>query len=545
MININITQKKTLVKQRWISAPLMKSLLLSSTLAITAIATNVNASAQPNIIYILADDMGQGDTTVYNSSGKIPTPNLERLAKEGMTFSNVHSNSSVCTPTRYGVMTGRYAWRSSLKNGVYGGYSRHLIDPERETVPSLLKKQGYATAMTGKWHLGMDMSSTDGKKIHRGFGQNADLSKPLTNGPNAIGFDYYFGISASLNMSPHAYIENDKVQGELVYLKDKKAVKAAGLKGAKTGWMAKGFQQDQVQSTFINKAISWIEQQQKSASKQPFFVYIPLNSPHSPIVPSEDFIGKSALSDHGDFTMEMDYEIGRLLNALDKMGIADNTMVIFTSDNGTSPAAKLDKMQAQGHFSSMEYRGLKGSLYEGGHRVPFIVRWPGTVKAGTNTDYHGSLVDLMATVADINGVKLADNAGEDSISFLPILQGHKFDDSKRGVVYHSDSGYYAIAQGKWKLILHKAGGTRRLNPKDSNNPVKNAGNIQLFNMENDPTERISVHQQNPEVVNNLVKLLENQINSGRSAGAGPAANDEIDAKLHDKWQKYLTKYITL
>ena len=522
-----------------------RSLLLSSSLALTALAGSVMAAEQPNIIYILADDMGQGDTTAYNPNGKIPTPNLKRLAEQGMTFTNVHSNSSVCTPTRYGVMTGRYAWRTSLKNGVYGGYSQHMIEPERETVASLLKKQGYVTAMTGKWHLGMDMASSDGKKIHRGFGKNADLSKPITNGPNANGFDYYYGISASLNMSPHAYIENTQVQGELVYLKDKKAVKAAGLIGAKTGWAAKGFKQDQVQKTFIDKAINWIEHQQKSTPEKPFFVYVPLNSPHTPIVPSEKFIGKSGLTAHGDFTMEMDHEIGRLMNALDKLNITDNTLVVFTSDNGTSPGSKLESMQAKGHFSSIDYRGLKGSLYEGGHRVPFIVRWPNVVKAGTTTDYHGSLVDMMATVADINQVKLSDSAGEDSVSFLPVLQGKQTEPTKRGIVYHSDAGYYAIAQGKWKLVLHKAGGTRRLNPKDKNNPVKHAGDIQLFDMENDPTERVSVHASNPEVVSNLSKLLESYVSKGRSNGNALAKNDEIDAKSHQKWQKLLTKQVQL
>lgn len=542
---MNLTEKKLSEQRIFKKMTLMKTLFLASTLGIAVIVRTVTAGEQPNIIYILADDMGQGDTTAYNTAGKIPTPNLKKLANEGMTFNNIHSNSSVCTPTRYGVMTGRYAWRTSLKNGVYGGYSKHLIPPERETLPSLLKKQGYATAMTGKWHLGMDMTSSDGKDIHRGFGKNADLSKPISNGPNANGFDYYYGISASLNMSPHAYIENTKVQGDLMYLKDKKSVKAAGLIGAKTGWMATGFKQDQVQTTFINKAISWIEQQQKSNSKQPFFVYLSLNSPHSPIVPSEQFIGKSGLTAHGDFTMEMDHEIGRLMSALDTMDISDNTLIVFTADNGTSPAAKLDQMQAKGHFSSMDYRGLKGSLYEGGHRVPFIVRWPSTVKAGSTTNYHGSLVDMLATVADINDVTLADNAGEDSVSFLPVLQGKTVDDTNRGVVYHSDAGYYAIAKGKWKLILHKAGGTRRLNPKDSQNPVKNSGDIQLFNMDIDPTERASVHASNSEVVTSLSKLLTDYISKGRSQGNASANNDEIDEKLQKKWQKLTSDNIKI
>ncbi len=542
---MNIKHNVALAKGILMEITSPKKLVLYGALVLSAITANVSAAEQPNIIYILADDMGQGDTTAYNSEGKIPTPNLKKLAEQGMTFSNVHSNSSVCTPTRYGIMTGRYAWRTSLKNGVYGGYSQHMIDPKRETIASLLKKQGYATAMTGKWHLGMDMASSDGKKIHRGYGKNADLSKPISNGPNSNGFDYYYGISASLNMSPHAYIENTQVQGDLVYLTDKKSVKAFGLEGAKTGWAAKGFKQDQVQKTFIDKAINWIEHQQKSSPEKPFFVYVPLNSPHTPIVPSDKFIGKSGLSAHGDFTMEMDHEIGRLMSALDKLNITDNTLVVFTSDNGTSPGSKLEPMQAKGHFSSMDYRGLKGSLYEGGHRVPFIVRWPNTVKGGTKTDHHGSLVDMMATVADITGVKLADNAGEDSVSFLPVLAGKKQAETKRGVVYHSDAGYYAIAQGKWKLVLHKAGGTRRLNPKDKHNPVKEAGDIQLFNLQIDPTERVSVHAANPEVVGNLTKLLATYVAKGRSHGEAIANNDEIDEKSLKKWQKLLTKNVKI
>ncbi|WP_019026105.1 sulfatase family protein [Colwellia piezophila] len=526
-----------------------KTLMISGLLSISAVTTGVYsaeiyAAEQPNIIYILADDMGQGDTTVYNPASKIATPSLDRLAKEGMTFSNMHSNSSVCTPTRYGVITGRYAWRTELKNGVLGGYSRHLIDPNRETVPSLLKKQGYDTAMFGKWHLGMDMASTDGKKIKGHEGKNADLSQAIKNGPNVNGFDYYFGIAASLNHSPHAFIENDRVLGELHFIANKKEKKKLGIDG-KMGWAAKGWRQDNVQNTFIDKTIEWLEQHQKTASDKPFFVYLPLNSPHSPIAPSEKFIGKSGLSPHGDFTMEMDYEIGRLLNKLDELKIADNTLVIFTSDNGTSPKAKLEPMQAQGHYSHMGYRGLKGSIYEGGHRVPFIVRWPDGVKAGTKTDYHGSLVDLMATAAELTNTKLADNAGEDSVSFLPVLAGKKVDDSLRGVVYHSDAGAYSIRQGKWKLILHESGGSRRSNPKDKNNPVIAAGDIQLFDMDNDPTERVSIHKQNPEIATNLMKVLEIQINSGRSAGTGPAANDKIDAKSQSKWQKKLGKHITL
>lgn len=522
----------------------VKRIIASSLLSIGAMSAQVSATEQPNIIYILADDMGMGDTSAYNANSKIATPSLDRLANEGIKFTNVHTSSSVCTPTRYGILTGRYAWRTSLKRGVLQGHSDHLIAPDRETVASLLKRQGYSTAVIGKWHLGMDWASTDGKKIDK-LGGNVDFEKGIQNGPNSNGFDYYYGISASLNMNPHMYIENTNVQGEHVFLKNKNAAKESGLVGAKAGWMAKGFKQDKVQTTFINKTISWIENQQKVNNKKPFFVYLPLNSPHSPIVPSKNFIGKSGLSPHGDFTMEMDHEIGRLLIALDKMKLTDNTLVIFTADNGVSPLAKLVNMQKQGHYSSMSYRGLKGSLYEGGHRVPFIARWPEKIKPQTTSDFHSSTLDLMATLADITGTTLAANVAEDSVSMKPVLLGQTIKSDERGLVYHSDAGHYAITQGDWKLILHKYGGTRRHNPKDNNNPVENQSTIQLFNITTDPSERVNVQAQNPERVYGLKMLLTQYIKQGRSTAGKVQDNDKVSEKVQRNWQKSLSPFIDI
>lgn len=534
LVKFNAHQKKSNLKTIVIVG------LLGISVAAQLCAEEIKIAEQPNIIYILADDMGLGDTSAYNLDSKIATPNLEGLASEGIKFTNVHTSSSVCTPTRYGILTGRYAWRTKLKNGVTQGHSKHLIDPNRETVPSLLKKQGYDTAMVGKWHLGMDWASVDGKNIDK-QGQNVDFKQAIKNGPNTNGFDYFYGISASLNMNPHTYIENDRVSADMVFLADRKQVKKAGLVQAKTGWMAKGFKQDQVQTTFINKTISWIKQQQKQRIKKPFFVYLPLNSPHSPIVPSKDFIGKSGLSPHGDFTMEMDHEIGRLLTALDDMQLSDNTLVIFTADNGVSPMAKLDKMQAEGHFSSMNYRGLKGSLYEGGHRVPFIARWPKKITANSESNFHASTVDLMATLADITGVKLASNAAEDSVSMKTALMGQASTSGERGIVYHSDAGYYAITQGDWKLILHHDGGTRRHNPKDKNNPVKNSSDLQLFNIKNDATERVNVQAKHPERVEGLLRTLAQHIQRGRSTQGALQKNDEVSKKVEKRWLAKTTR----
>ncbi|VGO19634.1 sulfatase family protein [Pontiella sulfatireligans] len=492
--------------------------------------------AKPNIVYILADDMGPGDVVAYNKDCKFPTPNIDRLANEGMKFMDAHSNSSVCTPTRYGILTGRYAWRTFLKSGVEHGHDMHMIDPERETVASLLKKQGYRTACVGKWHLGMDWTSTDGKDIAQTAPTNVDFSAPMKNCPLDVGFDYYFGIAASLNMDPHAYIDGRQTQGTLEFLKDKAAVKARGLEGAKAGWAAKEFVQSQVLPDFAKKTCDWIRENARSASSgqadQPFFVYMPLNSPHTPIVPSSAFDGKSGLSPYGDFCMETDWAVGEVLKTLDELGIADNTIVVFTADNGTSPGSKFENNQAKGHYSSWIYRGLKGTTWEGGHRVPFVVRWPEGVKAGTVSEQLICTTDLMATVAELSGIKLAENIGEDSVSFLPALKGAAIPNiGNRGVVHHSDGGTFAIRCGKWKLLFDNEGGSRRQNPKDK--PVINSADFLLFDMEKDAVESTNLSAEYPEVVTELKMLLADYVNKGRSTPGAPQENDPMEGKK--KW----------
>ena len=506
----------------------MKRTILTVTVAF-CVAVCANA-AQPNIVYILADDMGPGDVMAYNKDCKFPTPHLNRIAAEGMKFMDAHTSSSVCTPTRYGILTGRYAWRSKLKSGVTNGHTAHLMDPNRETVASLLKKQGYATACIGKWHLGMDWASTDGNEVHRTAPKNLDYSKPIQNGPLDMGFDTYFGISASLNMDPHAYIKGREIQGTLEFLKDREAIKKRGFTGAKPGWAAKEFVQSQVLPDLAKETCEWIKQNKG----QPFFMYMPLNSPHSPIVPNAEFEGKSGLSPHGDFCMETDWAVSEVLKTLDELGIADNTLVIFAADNGTSPMAKLEKMQAQGHYSSWIYRGLKGTTWEGGQRVPFLVRWPKRVEAGSKSDQLICTTDLMATVAELCGVELADNVAEDSVSFIPALRGREIPNiQRRGVVHHSDSGVFAIRRGKWKLLFDSKGGSRRQNPKDK--PVINSADLILFDMEKDAVESTNLSAQYPEVVTDLKKLLAHYINNGRSTPGAPQKNDPAEGRK--TWQQ--------
>jgi len=515
----------------------MNKQILIMSVALAATVCSATA-AKPNIVYILADDMGPGDVMAYNKDCRFPTPHLDRMAAEGMKFMDAHTGSSVCTPTRYGILTGRYSWRTSLKQGVTNGHSSHLIDPKRETVASFLKKQGYATACIGKWHLGMDWASTDGKEVHRTAPKNVDFSKPIQNGPLDNGFDYYFGISASLNMDPHAYIEGREIQGTLEYLADGAAVKARGFTGAKPGGAAKEFVQSQVLPDFAKKTCEWI----RANKDQPFFVYMPLNSPHSPIVPSSAFAEKSGLSPHGDFCMETDWAVGEVLNTLDELGIADNTIVIFTADNGTSPMAKLERMQEQGHYSSWIYRGLKGTTWEGGQRVPFLVRWPNGVKPGSVSDAIICTTDLMATAAELTGTELAENTAEDSVSFMPALKGKPIPGmAERGVVHHSDAGIFAIRRGKWKLLFDNKGGSRRRNPKDK--PVINAADLLLFDMEKDAVESTNLSAEYPEVVESLKKLLAEYINNGRSTPGAPQANDPMDGKKQWKQIEIVKEYL--
>ena len=474
----------------------------------------LSGQKSPNIIYILADDMGVGDVRTYNSDCKFPTPHLDQMALDGIKFTDAHTNSSVCTPTRYGILTGRYAWRTSLKRGVTHAYTPHLIETGRMTVASYLKSKGYATAAVGKWHLGMDWSSNDGKKIEKG-GKNLDLNAPIKNGPIVFGFDYYFGISASLNMDPHAYIENDKIQGDFIFMPSDQEVKKHFGTGGKKGWVDKNLKRDEVMQTFTDKAVTWMQNHKRNNDNQPFFLYFPLNAPHSPIVPSKNFKGKSKLAPHGDFCMDVDDTVGQILAAVEALGELDNTLVIFTADNGVSPQAKLAPMEEKGHFSSYIYRGTKGTLYEGGHRVPFIVKWPKIISKSTESDYLSCTTDLLATVAEIHGEKLPDHAAEDSVSFLAVLKGEQKEDKARGaVVHHSDKGYYALRMDQWKLIFHEKAGSRRTDPKDK--PVINPGEIQLFDMSNDFKELVNVAKDHPQVVKSMTLKMKEIVEEGRS-----------------------------
>lgn len=462
----------------------------------------LHAADKPNIIYILCDDLGYGDVKCLGGErSKIATPNIDKLASGGLIFTDAHSSSAVCTPTRYGILTGRYNWRSPLQKGVLGGYSPPLIEKDRLTVPAFLKQHGYTTACIGKWHLGMDVSEKD-------------PTAPIGNGPTTRGFDTYFGISASLDMPPFAFIENDRFT----------EAPTAEKHWVRKGPAAPGFDAADVLPTLARKAVQTITTRSKEA--KPFFLYLPLASPHTPTLPTKEWQGKSGLGDYGDFVMQTDWALGEVLAALDTAGIADNTLIIFTSDNGCSPAAGIDELQSKGHFPSELRRGHKADLWDGGHRVPFIARWPAKIKAGGRTDQLTCLTDLMATSAAIIGAKLPDNTGEDSVSMLPVLLGESTGPVREAIVHHSIRGIFAIRQGQWKLELcTDSGGWSKGGVTDS--PA------QLYDMNKDVSEQTNEYNGHPEIVSRLTTLLEKYVADGRST-PGPSLQNDVPVEIIKK-----------
>ena len=361
-------------------------------------SAHASGADRPNILLILADDLGYGDPGCYNPESKTPMPNLDRLATEGMRFTDAHTPSSVCTPTRYGLLTGRYCWRSSLKKGVLNGYSPALIEPGRPTLASFLKQQGYRTAGVGKWHLGL------------GTAKKTDYAQPLTPGPVSAGFDYYFGIPASLDMPPYVYVENEHpIEAPTETVADSRHQRIGGEGFYRGGPIAPGFKHIEVLPKLANKAEEFLRAQTAQA---PFFLYVPLNSPHTPWLPDASVRGRTKAGDYGDFVAQTDDAIGRILKTLAETGLAENTLVIVTSDNGSDwPPRDIERW---GHRANANWRGQKADGWEGGHRVPFVVRWPAVVKPGEVCDQLVHQADLIATLADLFDFKLPDNAGEDS-----------------------------------------------------------------------------------------------------------------------------------
>lgn len=485
--------------------------------------TNAESSPDhPNIVFILADDQGFGDVSALNPDSKIPTPNIDRIAKEGMIFSDGHSSSSVCTPTRYSVLTGRYHWRTHLQNGVLGGFSKPLISPGRLTVASLLKQQGYSTACIGKWHLGWDWPLKDGgtandkgdfsKAYNQGW--DVDYAGEISNGPCDLGFDTFFGISASLDMPPYVYVRN-RIPTEPATVE-----KGFNRKGP----AAVGFEAVDVLPRLTEEAVQFIHR--NANSDKPFFLYFPLNAPHTPIVPTGEWEGKSGINKYGDFTMQVDWTVGQVLKAIDDNGIASHTLVIFTTDNGCSPAAKIPELEAAGHDQNYIYRGHKADIFEGGHRVPFVARWPEKVKAGSRSNQLVGQIDLLATAADIVGVEVDERAGEDSFSFLPVLVGEAKKPIRTSIVSQSIGGQFAVRDGAWKLCLCPGSGGWS-DPRPGRSDLSELPPVQLFNLADDPGETDNLEARHPERVEKMTQMLQEIIDHGRST-PGPHLQNDVE-----------------
>ncbi len=491
----------------------------------------------PNIVYILADDLGYGDISAFNGEGKIQTPNIDGLSKDGMKFTDAHTSSAVCTPTRYGILTGRYNWRSPIKNGVLTGKSKALIPNTRTTVASFLKKNGYKTGFVGKWHLGWDWAIKDSTD-NGGEGWNAtdfanlDFTEPVTNTPNDLGFDYAYGHSGSLDMAPYVYVENGMATAEV----DTITVDTGKYTWWREGPTAADFVHDDVTPNFFRKSMAFIEDQ--SSKEQPFFLYLALPSPHTPILPTAEWQGKSGLNPYADFVVMIDDYVGQLVEVLNQKGLTENTIVIFTSDNGCSPQADFKILGDLGHNPSAIYRGHKADIYEGGHRVPFVVKWPSMIESGSASDITICTTDLLATVADILDVDLLANEGEDSFSFLPLLYDSDSREFKRKTtVHHSINGSFAIRKDNWKMVFCPGSGGWS-DPKPNTKEIAQLPRFQLYDLAVDPGEKNNQYGNQPELENDLKSLMVSLIENGRST-PGEKQSNESNGFGNKEWNQLI------
>ena len=499
--------------------------------------------SQPNVVFFFVDDMGYGDVSCLNPKGKIPTPSFDRLAGEGMIFRDAHSSSAVCSPSRYGVLTGRYNWRSALQRGIVGVYGDPLIAGDRLTAPGYLQQQGYYTGCIGKWHLGMgwdfdktpDFVPDRGKYNSSNFAADLDatdqqkalwqsaFSKPTTGGPTTRGFDYYYGVDVP-NWPPYCYIENDRTVGIPSEFLPSRLL--ANNQASIPGPAMQYWHFEQLLPAWSKKADTFIAERAKK--EEPFFLYLPMTSPHTPLAVNANWIGKIGLNNlYADLVMETDDIFGSVLNSLDRHGVADNTLVIFTSDNGCAHYIGAKQMESQGHYPSAHFRGYKSDAWDGGHRIPLIARWPGVIEPGSTTDQLVCLTDLMATCEAIANTAIPESAGEDSFNMMPLFLGEDRP-IRDHVVHHSISGKFAIRDGQWKLVLCPGSGGWSKN--DAAAAEEGMPLVQLYDMASDPSERHNLHERHPEKVGEMISLLKGLVARGRST-PGPDQKNDVDVDI--------------
>lgn len=491
----------------------------------------IKATDKPNVVIIFADDMGYGDVSHLNPEARTFTPNIDNLARKGIVFSNAHASASVCTPSRYGLLTGRYAWRSASGGRVGNGFGKPVIEEGRQTIASLFKNDGYTTACIGKWHLGLDWQTKDGAD-QPGFNSktgysNLDYTKKVTSGPNNYGFDYSFIHPASLDMPPYVFLRDhmtidpevmltsdiypDRLE-DTEYYWDKKHTDEHDVYWDKMVWWRRGeisntFRIENCLTEILEDGISFIERHASEKPTEPFFLYLPLTGPHSPWMPTDQFKGKSSIGTYGDFMMNIDHVVGQVSETLKRLGMDDDTIIIFSSDNGAYwPQSEID---LQNHDSNWGTRGQKGDVWDGGHRIPLIISWPSRIKDRMVYDHLVSLTDLFATFADLTGQKLQSGSGEDSSSFLHVLNGNTGKITRHSMIHQSSGGMYSIRMDGWKFIdgLGSGGFTAPSNL----DPAPEGPSGQLYQIKTDTLESGNLFLQHPDIVKKLQKELHQEI----------------------------------
>jgi len=484
--------------------------------------------SKPNVIFIYADDMGYGEVQALNPErGKIPTPNLNRLAKEGMIFTDAHTSSSVCTPSRYALLTGRYNWRTRLQRGVVGDGGEPLIAEGRLTLGHLFQEQGYSSSIVGKWHLDYHYQIPEGEKLQARRTEThyyapVPVGTKITDGPVTRGFESFYGFHRSESMS--SIVQNDMIVKEIPVV--------------------------EVLPDLTREVVRQIDVNAEDAKQgKPFFIYFALNSPHSPIVPAPEWIGKGGLGLWSDYIAQSDGSVGEVMSALERNGLTENTILIFSSDNGSTQLARFTELEAKGHYSSAELRGAKADLWDGGHRVPFILRWPAKVQENTTCDQLVCLSDMMTTFAELFSAELMDNTAEDSYSFFPALLGEAIPNPRINIVHHSVIGRFSIRQENWKLLIAPGSGGRGY-PGDFEAIQEGLPEMQLYDMGRDIGEQENLVNDYPEKVEELIGLLESYVENGRSTPGAIQSNDApIDIwkpeanenPTHKRWRTFPIK----
>ena len=483
---------------------------------------------QPNILFILADDLGYGDIACYNPESKVPTQNIDRLATEGMLFSDAHSPSTVCTPSRYSILTGRMEFRTGFPGVFTGAGGPCLIEESRLTLPGMLRQQGYTTALFGKWHVGLTFLDKDGQPINeKGFDpiERIDYTRAISDAPIHRGFDHFYGTACCPTTDfLYAFIDGDQIPVPPTKLHDRTPLPDHPYsKDCRIGWVAPDFDFEEIDMMFLDKSVKFLENHAEESPGKPFFLFHSTQGVHLPSFPGKDFLGKTNAGPHGDFIFEFDHVVGELLNTLDRLGMAENTIVMVTSDNGPEVTSVVNMRKDYRHDGARPWRGMKRDQWEGGHRVPFVVRWPGQIEAGSTSDQTVCLCDIMATCAGITGVQLPNDAAEDSFDISPAMFGNTREGEpvRRHTLHQTVRLDLAIRRGKWKFLDHQGSGGNDYE-KDTLKPyslpeLAPDAPGQLYNLETDPGETTNLYFEHPDIVDELKTQLDEFRNSGRSA----------------------------